>query len=65
VLGLDKKFPDSATGSVGPIKLTKEWLEYSIDLAGKDLTRIKTGFLWTLDGQGTPVVFFLDDIRFE
>jgi hypothetical protein len=36
-----------------------------IDLEGKDLTRIKTGFVWTLAGQGAPVVFYLDDIRFE
>jgi hypothetical protein len=65
VLGSDKKNFDSATGENGPVKLTKEWQEYSIDLSGKDLRRIKTGFVWTLAGQGSPVVFFLDDIRFE
>lgn len=65
VLGADKKNSDSATGESGAVKLTKEWKEYSIDLEGKDLTRIKTGFVWTLPGQGAPVVFFLDDIRFE
>jgi hypothetical protein len=65
VLGLDKKYSDSSTGTTGPIKLAKEWTEYSIDLAGKDLSRIKTGFVWTLDGQGSPIIFFLDDIRFE
>jgi hypothetical protein len=65
ILGLDKKFPDSATGETGSITLTKEWTEYTIDLEGKDLTRIKTGFVWTLAGQGAPVVFYLDDIRFE
>lgn len=65
LLGSDKKHFDSASGDSGPVKLTKEWQEYSIDLAGKDLTRIKTGFVWTLAGQGSPTVFFLDDIRFE
>lgn len=65
VLGTDKKFSDSASGDISDLKLTKEWTEYSIDLAGKDLTRIKTGFVWTVAGQGAPVVFFLDDIRFE
>jgi len=65
VLGLDKKYPDSATGSANDGKLTKEWKEYTIDLEGKDLTRIKTGFVWTVEGQSAPVVFFLDDIRFE
>ena len=65
VLGTDKKYSDSATGAINDLKLTKEWTEYSIDLAGKDLARIKTGFVWTVDGQGSPVVFFLDDIRLE
>ena len=65
VLGTDKKYSDSATGAINDLKLTKEWTEYAIDLAGKDLTRIKTGFVWTVDGQGSPVVFFLDDIRLE
>ncbi|TSA13532.1 MAG: hypothetical protein D4R79_05295 [Comamonadaceae bacterium] len=65
ILGLDKKYSDSATGAINDIKLTKEWKAYHIDLDGKDLTRIKSGFVWTLRGQGGPVVFFLDDIRFE
>jgi hypothetical protein len=65
VLGSDKKYSDTAAGDAGAVRLTKEWQEYTIDLAGKDLTRIKTGFVWTLAGQGSPVIFFLDDIRFE
>ena len=65
VLGADKKYSDSAMGSLNEVKLTKEWKEYAIDLAGKDLARVKTGFVWTVAGQGAPVVFFLDDIRFE
>ena len=65
ILGSDKKFSDSANGEMADVKLTKDWTEYSIDLAGKDLTRIKTGFCWSLAGQSAPVVFYLDDIRFE
>ena len=65
VLGADKKYSDSATGETGTLTLTPEWKEYTVELDGKDLTRIKTGFVWTLAGQGSPVVFFLDDIRFE
>lgn len=65
ILGSDKKFSDSANGEMTDVKLTKEWTEYSFDLAGKDLTRIKTGFCWSLAGQASPVVFYLDDIRFE
>jgi hypothetical protein len=65
ILGSDKKYPDSAGGELDDVKLTKAWKEYSIDLAGKDLSRIKTGFVWVLRGQGQPVTFYLDDIRFE
>jgi hypothetical protein len=65
VLGEDKKYSDSATGALNDLKLTKEWKEYTIDLEGKDLTRIKTGFIWSLTGQRSAVVFFLDYIRFE
>jgi hypothetical protein len=65
ILGSDKKFSDSANGEMADVKLTKDWTEYSIDLAGKDLNRIKTGFCWSLAGQTSPVVFYLDDIRFE
>ena len=65
ILGADKKYPDSAGDELDDVKLTADWKEYDIDLAGKDLTRIKTGFVWTVTGQGRPVAFFLDDIRFE
>jgi len=65
ILGPDKKYSDSATGESTDLKLTRDWTIYTIDLTGKDLSRIKTAFVWTLSGQGQPVVFYLDDIRFE
>jgi hypothetical protein len=65
LLGRDKKYPDTAFGSLDGVKLTADWKEYSIDLADKDLTCVKTGFAWTAAGQGAPVVFYLDDIRYE
>jgi len=34
-------------------------------VVSNDLTRIKTGFVWSLTGQGSPAVFFVDDLRFE
>lgn len=61
----DKKFHDTAKGSLGKVKLGAEWKAYSIDLAGKDLSRIKTGFVWVVGAEGKAVTFFLDDIRFE
>jgi hypothetical protein len=65
IIGKEKPFPDSATGRLDNARLTSEWTEFSIPLAGKDLSRIKTGFGWTVAGQGAPVTFYLDDIRFE
>jgi hypothetical protein len=65
ILGSDKKFPDSGSAELADTKLTKEWKKYTIELEGKDLSRIKTGFVWSLAGQGAPVVFYLDDMKFE
>jgi hypothetical protein len=65
VLGADKRFYDTDTGSLDAVPLTPTWKEYSIDVSGKDLSCIKTGFAWLIVGQGRPVVFYLDDIRFE
>ncbi len=36
-----------------------------IDVSGRDLSCIKTGLAWIVAGQGKPVVFYLDGIRFE
>ena len=65
LLGQDKKFFDSAGGGLEGVTLTKEWKEYAIDLTYQNMVRIKTGFCWTLAGQGHPVTFYLDDILYE
>ncbi len=59
------KFPDSAKLSLGAIVLTKDWKQYEIPLAGKNLSRIKSGFCWVVAGQGTPLTFYFDDVRYE
>jgi hypothetical protein len=64
VIKREKPHFDTAFGEL-EVTLTMNWAEYSIDLTGKDLERIKTGFGWTLGGQGKPVTFFLDDIKYE
>lgn len=61
----DKPFYDTAKGETDVIALTTDWKRYEIDLANRDLKRIKTGFYWTLGGQGKPITFFLDDVRYE
>ena len=65
LLGSDKTYPDTAQGKLADVKLSDAWQQFRIPLAGKDLTRVKTGFAWTVAGSGRPITFFLDDIRYE
>ncbi len=64
---LKGKFPDSVCAGIGPVKLTKTWKKYVIDLQGFDLARVAGGFSWSTDGSANPggVTFFLDAIQFE
>lgn len=61
----DKPYYDTVQAKLDKVVLTKEWKQYTIDLKGKDLSRIKSGFAWTLGANGEPVTFYLDDIRYE
>ena len=54
----------NADGKV-TVELTTEWKQYAIDLIGKDLSCIKSGFGWSSQGAGKPVAFYLDDIQYE
>ncbi|MEO1235997.1 MAG: glycoside hydrolase family 2 TIM barrel-domain containing protein, partial [Planctomycetota bacterium] len=63
ILGRDKTYHDTAKAEAEHT-LTTEWTKYTFDLDGQDLSTIKTGFYWVLAGQGRPVTFFLDDIRY-
>ncbi len=65
--GITGEYPDTSCVSIGPVKLSKEWKEYEINLEGKDLTRIMGGFCWVATAKDNPTgfVFYLDDIRFE
>jgi hypothetical protein len=65
LLGADKPFSDTAHGKLPDVALTSEWREYQIELGSDDLSRIKTAFSFVLKGQGKPVTFYLDDIRYE
>lgn len=65
LLGRDKKFYDTGKKETPEVTLTKDWKQYSLDLDGLNLNRIKSGFYWTLAGQGKPITFYLDRIVFE
>ena len=65
--GITGEYPDSDVAGIGPLLLTTEWKQYSIDLKGKDLTSISGGFCWVASAAALtePVTFFLDDIVYE
>jgi hypothetical protein len=64
--GIKGTYPDSADVEFGPIELTDAWKEYTINLAGKDLSYISGGFCWvtTTDLNPEGATFYLDDIKF-
>ena len=64
LLGKDKKFFDTGKGEK-EITLEKTWKQYTLDVSDQDMKRIKTGFFWSLAGQGKPLTFYLDRIAFE
>ena len=66
-IGTGLMYPDSDTASIGPVILSNEWREYTIDLRGKDLSYISGGFAWVSNVNSNPhhCTFYLDDIRFE
>ena len=65
IIGKDKPFFDTASAKLDRQTLSTDWKQYTIDLAGLDLSRIKSGFVWTLGANGAPVTFYLDDIKYE
>jgi hypothetical protein len=56
-----------STASSGPIVLSDDWREYSIDLEGLNLTNTIMGFAIELNRFDNPdgAVFYLDEIRYE
>jgi len=65
IIGKDKPYHDSDKATSGAVTLTTDWQEVTIALAGKDLSCLKSGFVWVVAGQGKPLTFYLDDIRYE
>lgn len=65
--GIEGTYPDSATVEMGPIELTDTWQQFTVNLAGQDLSYINGGFSWvsTADLNPEGATFFLDDIKFE
>jgi hypothetical protein len=63
-VGDNNPYADTAKGELKEVRLTTKWQKLKIPLDGRNLSRIKTAFGWSLAGQGKPVTFYLDDIRY-
>ncbi len=65
--GITGEYADSDVAGIGPVVLTTEWQQFTIDLEGKDLSSISGGFCWAtnLDAAPEGCTFYLDDIRYE
>ena len=65
--GTTGEYADSDVAGIGPVVLTMEWQEFTIDLEGKDLSSISGGFCWStnLDVNPQGCTFYLDDIKYE
>ena len=65
--GIAGDYPDTDKAVIGPVILTSEWKEYTIDLRGKDLSYISGGFAWVTseDVNAEGCTFYLDNIKFE
>ncbi|MGI4789728.1 MAG: hypothetical protein ACRYFS_12855 [Janthinobacterium lividum] len=65
LIGKDKPHHDSGSGKLDKAVLTTAWKHYTISLAGKNLTQIKTGYAWVAASTGAPITFYLDDIEYK
>ena len=65
--GITGEYADSDVAGIGPVVLTPEWKQFTIDLEGKDLSSISGGFAWStnLDANPSGCTFYLDDIKYE
>ncbi len=65
--GITGDYPDTDMAMIGPVVLTNEWQQYTIDLRGKDLSYISGGFSWAtnVDVNSESCTFYLDNIQYE
>jgi len=65
--GINGNYPDSDSTSMGPVTLTKDWKQYTIDLKGMDLSYVSGGFMLSASSKDNPdgFVIYLDDVKYE
>ncbi len=65
--GIRGEYSDTATSSIGPIALTPEWKQYSIDLKDEDMSLVIGGFALVISSMDNPegCTIYLDEIAYE
>jgi len=65
--GITGEYPDSDTVGIGPVALTSEWGEYTIDLSDAELFYISGGFVFAASRMDNPdgFIIYLDEIKYE
>ena len=65
--GIKGTYPDTLMVEMGPITLTSDWKQYTVNLVGKDLSYTNGAFGWTTTADLNPegATFYIDDIKFE
>jgi len=66
----DPEFPYQASFeemATDMITLTRDWQQYEIEFAGKDLSNVPVAFVWVAKEMDNPdgCTFYLDDIQYE
>ncbi len=59
-------YPDTVDVEYGPLKVTNQWEEYSINLVGKDLSYVNGGLclIFNADQAQKEQTVYIDDVRF-
>ncbi len=65
--GIKGTYPDTLEASMGPVELTSTWQQYSINLAGKDLSYVNGALNWVINSDSNPegATFYIDDVKYE
>lgn len=64
-LGRDKPYFDTAAVGRENVHLSKDWKRYTLQLGGKNLERVISGFVFSVEGKGPETIVYLDDIQYE
>lgn len=65
--GITGQYADSDMVGIGPVQLTQEWKEYTINLEGAEMFYISGGFVFAASRMDNPdgFVIYLDEIKYE